>query len=96
MRNFIVVLTENQPPVSSGTQLDMPGFNRCGQYSGTPQDYEVATIQCADGVVGRYLYIYIPHSEYLQFCEVEVYAPGEDFLAGTKLSMLPAIVRSMV
>ena len=57
------------PPVTAVDDLD--GYARCGQYGGTPP--EVSTIDCTAGAIGRYLYVYLPASNYLTLCEVEVY-----------------------
>ena len=59
----------DQPPVNSVMSLD--DYARCGQYEGTPT--EVSTIDCTAGTIGRYLYVYLPSSNSLTLCEVEVY-----------------------
>ena len=67
--NYIVVVSMDKPSVTTATGLD--DYARCGQYEGTPS--EVSTIDCTPGTIGRYVYVYLPSSNYLTLCEVEVY-----------------------
>lgn len=60
------------PPVDSTSELD--GYTQCGQFSGTPD--EVSEVECADNVIGQYVYIYLPGANYLTICEVVVNGEG--------------------
>ena len=71
--NFIVVASDIPPPIANGYTLVREGYRECGQYQGTPAASEVSTIHCAQNISGQYLFLYIPHANYMHFCEVEAY-----------------------
>ena len=73
LKDFRVALSDIKPPVSSGFNLDHLGYRRCGQYGGTPDAAKPARLDCKEDAVGRYLFVYLPGTEYLTICEVEAY-----------------------
>ena len=73
MKDFIVTVGDERPPVQNGFDLDHPPFRRCGQYMGTPLTSVPTTIWCDELAVGRYVYVYLPGKNYLQLCEVEAF-----------------------
>ena len=62
-----------RPPAPSGYNLDHEGYRRCGQWNGQPPLSSANLMKCDEDAIGRYVYIYIPHTEYLTICEAEVY-----------------------
>ena len=69
LADYIVAVTTEEPPVNALMNLD--DYARCGQYEGTPA--EVSNIDCIAGTIGRYLYVYLPSTNYLTLCEVQIY-----------------------
>ena len=70
---FQVTATMKRPPPTSTFDLDNTGYYRCGQYQGTPPVSSPAQVNCDEGSIGRYVYVYLPGTMYLTFCEVSVY-----------------------
>ena len=71
--NFLVKVTDIEPPAGSGYDLEHTGYRLCGQYDGTPPMSAPSTVECVPGVVGRYVYIHVPAQSYLMMCEAEVF-----------------------
>jgi hypothetical protein len=71
MKGFSVLLT-NSPPWKAGFK---PEGTACGTYQGDLIAHNTAALRCAGGATeGRYLVIRLPSPNYLELCEVEVYA----------------------
>ena len=72
-------MVSNQAPhtVTSGKILTGSDFTLCKKYPGIPPAGEEVDMDCHNDVIGRYVYIYIPHMDYLFFCDVKVYGEGE-------------------
>ena len=68
LSDFIVAVSNTENPANSDV-LDT--FSRCGQFSGQPGDVE--TMSCAPDATGRYLYVYLPTTQFLAICELEAY-----------------------
>ena len=74
MKDFLVAVTMEEPPPGSVYDIDhFPDYRRCGQFLGQPLAGFPTQIDCAPESIGQYVYVYVPHTEYLHFCEVEVY-----------------------
>ena len=65
-----MLVSDQAPPVASPDQFLTADFQECGRFSGTP---DIATVNCTEPVRGRYVYIYLPRTDVLTLCEVEVY-----------------------
>ena len=60
IRNFLVKVTDIEPPVPSVYDLDHRGYRLCGQYPGTPPTAASAVIECrGNDTIGQYVYIHI-------------------------------------
>ena len=78
LANFIVFATNSEPQTGSSlAEVQSDGYNECGQYSGTPPGGQFVTVTCDSGSIGQYVFIYLPTSNYLTICEVEVYHTGK-------------------
>lgn len=62
-----------EPPASSGYNFDHIGYRECGQFSGTPTAGMPTEIECDELSVGRYVYVWIPSTQYMTLCEVEIF-----------------------
>jgi len=63
---------------------DLDDAQECGSIGGSS---DVMTINCVEGTVGRYVYIYIPNANYLTLCEVEVFA--EEVPCTPSMTLIP-------
>ena len=79
LANYIVSVALDPPPVNDVSDLD--GYARCGQYQGTPPS--ISSVVCAAGTIGRYLYVYLPSTNYLTLCEVVVFGRSKKYLLYT-------------
>ena len=70
-----MVLSDNRPPVKSGYDLDYEGlgYRKCGAFPGAAMAGMPNRLDCADGAIGQYLYVYLPVSDYITICEAEAY-----------------------
>ena len=73
MRNLRAAVTMKNPPANAGYDCDHTGYHQCGAYPGVPRQGDPNEIICADEVIGRYVYLYLAATNYVQLCEVEVY-----------------------
>ena len=71
-KDFVVVASDLAPPVPYETNLETWHYRRCNQYKGIPPPQPL-TVECLDGAIGRYVYVYLPHSQRLVICEFRVY-----------------------
>ena len=74
LENFVVIISDQKWPVTVD-QLNGSSFKMCGQYPGIPPNGATVTVKCTpSAVVGRYVYIHQPTSQWMMnICEVEVY-----------------------
>ena len=78
LEDFTAVVSDRSPDtLTSGKSLTESDFKICKKYPGIPPAGEKVNMDCDKEVSGRYVYIYIPHRDYLFFCDVEVYGVGE-------------------
>ena len=78
LKDFAAVVSNRAPhTVTSGKSLAGSDFKLCKKYPGIPPAGEEVIMDCDKEMSGRYVYIYIPHFDYLFFCEVKVYGEGE-------------------
>ena len=73
LKDFRVVASDFKPPAPSGYNLEHEGYRECGRWKGIPAAGKVATLKCDEKAIGRYVYIFIPGTEYLTICEAEIY-----------------------
>ena len=72
--NFIIGLTNVSPVVSSPTLWN---YTLCGQYPGVVPSGATVSLYCQNNTPPfRYLIAQIPRTDYMNFCELEVIAPG--------------------
>ena len=77
LEDFTAVVSDRAPnTVTSGKSLHGADFKLCKKYPGIPPAGEEVKMTCAGKASGRYVYIFIPHLDYLSFCDVKVY--GEE------------------
>jgi len=67
-----IVGVSNISPDQRGPVIN--GYPVCGQVSGTPSKNGPITITCAPIPPGRFVVIQLPGQNYLELCEVEVFA----------------------
>ena len=78
LNGFLVAVTDERPPVPSVYNLDLPQYRKCGKYGGTPQASNPVELECDNkDAIGRYVYVYLPATNYLYFCEAFVYGERE-------------------
>ena len=75
LSDFIVAISDINPP--PGNVNDLDGYTRCGQFSGFPDPK--GTVYCPADMEGRLVYVYLPETNYLALCEVEVYGTRKGF-----------------
>ena len=69
--NFIVGLTDVSPAITAPTLWN---YDLCAQYPGVVGDGATVYLPCTSCVPPRrYLIVQYPITEYLNFCEIEVY-----------------------
>ena len=72
--NFIVGLTNVHPNISTPTLWN---YTLCGQYPGAVPAGETVSLYCQDNLPPfRYLIVQFPMTDHMNFCELEVIAPG--------------------
>jgi len=72
--NFIVGLTNVSPLVSPPTLFN---YTLCGQYPGAVPDGATVSLYCQDNLPPfRYVIVQFPITDFMNFCELEVIAPG--------------------
>ena len=72
LKNALVTLSDNPPPVKYGGILSQPEYRPCGQYNGIPLTTPT-TLTCKSSAIGRFIYVYIPRRDRLSICEFEAY-----------------------
>ena len=78
LKDFRIVLGDTAPgnrddeDRPSGWHFAHLPYRKCGEFNGTPKDYEMSTVLCDDGAVGEYLFLYLPIANHLLFCELKV------------------------
>ena len=78
MPKFTVSLSNDQPVI--GTDYDFTtanGFTKCGEYLTQPPPAAAILVTCAPNVSGRYVYIHVQGTAYVQVCDVLVYGKGK-------------------
>ena len=78
MKDFIITLSDEKPPVPNGYTLARKIYRECGRYDGTPKASEFVTITCGDEGHGQYLFYYVKATNYIHMCEMEVYGLPTD------------------
>ena len=68
-----VKVSDRTPPVKTPKDLDGSGYSLCAKYSAKPKAGQIINMKCRANAAGRYVYVYIPTTNYLTICEVEVY-----------------------
>ena len=78
LNNFIVVVSDLEPPVSYGGNLLYKTYRKCGQYPGTPEAIPTH-MQCDPSAIGRYLYLVWPvFRRHLHLCELQAFGERKD------------------
>ena len=75
--NYMVTVGDLAPPPKSPQVLDYAPYRPCGRYPGTPPISVPSTVRCDERAIGQYVYIYLPGTSYLTFCEASVYGVGK-------------------
>ena len=70
-------VSSKRPPLQNAYSLNLEPFQLCGQYTAKTKPGEIITMDCKADVIGRYVYVYIPKTNFLTICEVEVYGEGK-------------------
>ena len=75
LQDFMVSVSDNEPPASSGFNLlyKSAGYRPCGQYKGNPPTLEPVYMECARGAVGRYAYLLMPHYNHMHCAAFEAF-----------------------
>ena len=62
-----------RPPIKNPNELQSSKFSLCGNHAAVTKAGEIIDIVCKKDVQGRYVYVYLPSTNFLTICEVEVY-----------------------
>jgi len=69
--DFIIGLTDISPTVRTPTLWH---YDVCGQWPGVVDEGATVHLRCADSLPPRrYVIVQLPHTNYLNFCELQVF-----------------------
>ena len=80
-----VKVSDRTPPVKNPKDLDGSGYSLCAKYSAKPKAGQIINMKCRANAAGRYVYVYIPTTNYLTICEVEVYGDRKYIVGRSKM-----------
>ena len=72
-----VKASDSRPPIKNILDLERDDYLLCGSRTAETKPAEIVKITCKSGADGRYVYVYLPGTNFLTMCEVKLYGDGK-------------------